>query len=230
MSLYLRYTLRAGASSVSSRLRPQAFLAYNSAQGMSALPISFQWDPSRLHFEFPLPHRETRFKELFLYISLACLEDKTFSSIKLNKIFFYSDFDAYGRYGKPITGVAYRKLANGPAPRPLVPLREELIRDGALGFAKRPVHDLYRERAFALREPNYDLFSAREISIVEDYIRFFWNWTSKEISEYSHGMAWKIAVEGELIPYEAVFISDDPVTEEDVTRARELAAQHGWKV
>jgi len=166
---------------------------------------------------------------LFLYISLACLEDKTFSSVKLNKIFFYSDFEAYGRYGKPVTGVAYRKLANGPAPKPLAPLRDELIRDGALQYVKRPVYDRSRERAFALREPDYDLFSAREISIVEEYIRFFWNWTSKEISEFSHGMAWKIAEEGELIPYEAVFISDDPVTEEDVARTKDLAAHYGWK-
>ena len=196
---------------------------------MSAQPKTFQWDPTRLHFDFPLPNREARFKELFLYIATACLEDATFSSVKLNKIFFYSDFEAYGRYGTPITGVAYRKLANGPAPRPLVPLRDELIRAGALRFAKRPVHDLFRERAFAMREPDYDLFTAREISIVEEYIRFSWNWSSNEISGYSHGMAWKIAGEGELIPYEAVFISDDPVTEEDVMRAKELAGRYGWK-
>jgi hypothetical protein len=165
-----------------------------------------------------------------LYIATACLEDPTFSSVKLNKILFYSDFEAYGRYGKPITGVAYRKLAQGPAPRSLVPLRDELIRDGALRFVKRPVHDMSRERAYALREPNYDLFQAREIAIVEDYIRFFWNWTSDQVSKYSHGMAWKLADEGEEIPYEAVFISDDPVTDEDVARTKELAAEHGWKL
>jgi hypothetical protein len=197
---------------------------------MSAQPRTFEWDPARLHFEFLLPNREARFKELFLYIATACLEDPTFSSVKLNKIFFYSDFEAYGRYGKPITGVAYRKLPQGPAPRPLVTLRDELIRDGALRFIKRPVHDLLRERACALREPDYDLFSAREIAIVEEYIRFFWNWPAKDISNYSHGMAWKIADEGELLPYEAVFISDDPVTEEDVMRVKELAAEHGWKL
>jgi len=103
-------------------------------------------------------------------------------------------------------------------------------RDGALRFVKRAVHDLPRERAYALREPNYDLFSAREIAIVEEHIRFFWNWPAKDISAYSHGMAWKLADDGDLIPYEAVFISDDPVTEEDVTRVKELAAEHGWKV
>jgi ABC-type Na+ transport system ATPase subunit NatA len=53
--------------------------------------------------------------------------------------------------------------------------------------------------------------------------------TAKAVSEYSHGMAWKLAELNELIPYEAVFISDDPVTNEDVAHARELAARYGWK-
>ena len=43
-------------------------------------------------------------------------------------------------------------------------------------------------------------------------------------------MAWKIAKDGELIPYEAVFISDDPVTFEDIDLVRQLAAKYGWKL
>ena len=43
-------------------------------------------------------------------------------------------------------------------------------------------------------------------------------------------MAWKIAAEGKLIPYEAVFISDEPVTFEDVATVKELAAKYGWKL
>jgi hypothetical protein len=81
-----------------------------------------------------------------------------------------------------------------------------------------------------MREPDLDVLSARDISIVAGWIRFFWNKTAKEVSEYSHGKAWKIAAESELIPYEAVFISDEPVTFEDVARTKELAAKYGWKL
>ena len=52
----------------------------------------------------------------------------------------------------------------------------------------------------------------------------------KEVKTYSHGRAWEIAKEGELIPYEAVFISDEPVTFEDVEMVKELAAKYGWKL
>jgi hypothetical protein len=33
-----------------------------------------------------------------------------------------------------------------------------------------------------------------------------------------------------FIPYEAVFISDEPVTIEDVERVKELATRYGWKM
>jgi hypothetical protein len=81
-----------------------------------------------------------------------------------------------------------------------------------------------------LQDPTFDLFTARDISIVDEWIKFFWNKSAKEVSRYSHGNAWNLATLGEPIPYEAVFISDDPVTYEDVERVKELAAQHGWKV
>jgi hypothetical protein len=44
------------------------------------------WDPTRLHFEFPLVDRELRFKELILYVSHVCLDDPTYSRTKLLKI------------------------------------------------------------------------------------------------------------------------------------------------
>jgi hypothetical protein len=46
--------------------------------------------------------------------------------------------------------------------------------------------------------------------------RFFWNKSAREVSEYSHGKACQLAAESGLIPYEADFISNEPVTDEDV--------------
>lgn len=195
---------------------------------MSTNPLRF--DPSRLHFEFPIRNRETRFKELYLYIARACRDDKTFSAVKHNKLLFYSDFEAYGRLGKPITGMPYLKLPQGPAPRSLVRLRDEMVRDRMVRFTKRKVHTLHREAAIALRDPDNSMFTDKELAIVNEYIRVFWNKTSAEVSGYSHGKAWKIAKIGDLIPYEAVFISDEPVTPEDVSRVKDLAARFGWRL
>jgi hypothetical protein len=75
---------------------------------------------------------ERKLEELILYISQKCANDKTFGSIKLNKILCYSDFTFYVYNGHGITDMDYQKLANGPAPRRLVPVRDKMIRKGHL--------------------------------------------------------------------------------------------------
>jgi Antitoxin SocA-like, Panacea domain len=190
---------------------------------------SFQWDSSKLHFEFPIPNRETRLKGLVLYISHQCLDDPTFSRTKLYKILFYSDFEAYGRFRKPITGIPYKKFSFGPAPASFIRLQDEMLRDHLIRVVKRRVFDTDRLRVLPLEDPEPAMFNGAEISIVEAWIRFFWNKTAKEVSRYSHGLAWKLATLGGPIPYDAVFISDERVTFDEVERVKELAILHGWK-
>jgi len=187
------------------------------------------WDPTKLHFEFQLPDRDARFKELILYVSEACLDDPTFSRTKLLKILFFSDFEAFGRYGKPITGMPYKKLPYGPAPAMFPQLQAEMLRDQLIRIVARRVYEHERQRVLPLKAPDVEHFSAREISLVDSWIRFFWNKTAKEVSRYSHGKAWKLANEGDSIPYEAVFISNEPVTDEDAATAKNLASKYGWK-
>jgi hypothetical protein len=193
-------------------------------------PRRVEWDPSKLHFEFPRPDKLERFRELQIYIAHQSIDDPTFSMVKMYKILFYSDFEVYGRYGEPITGWSYRKLPFGPAPTSLSRVQAEMVKEGLIRIVERQVHDYSRQRILPLREPDYDLFKSHEIAVVEYWIRFFWAKSAKWVSQYSHGKAWKLAREGDLIPYEAVFISDDPINEDDIARAKELAARYGWKL
>ena len=187
------------------------------------------WDPTKLHFEFPIVDREARFKELVLYVSHECLDDPTYSKIKLLKVLFFSDFEAFGRYGSPITGMPYKKLPFGPTPAMFPQLQSEMLRDRLIRIVARRVYEHERQRVLPLKDAEVECFTAREISIVDSWIRFFWNKTAKEVSRYSHGKAWKLANEGDPIPYEAVFISNEPVTDEDAQRAKKLASKYGWK-
>jgi hypothetical protein len=187
------------------------------------------FDPSKLHFEFPIPNRANRFVELILYIADRCKNDPTFSAVKLNKVLFYSEFEAFARLGTPITGVAYQKLPQGPAARAMKRVLTEMEQEKLIRVVPEKVHGYARDRVVPIRPPAPGIFPTEQIDIVEKYVRLFWNMTAKAVSDYSHGMAWKLADMEELIPYEAVFISDVPVTTEDVAHARELAARYGWK-
>ena len=133
-------------------------------------------------------------------------------------------------YGAPITGMPYRKLPYGPCPEEFPRIQAEMIRDNLIKIFSRRVYEHSSQRLFSLEAPTFDFLSARDVSLVDGWIQFFWNMTAKQVSEYSHGKAWKITGDLEFIPYEAVFISNEPVTFEDLARVKELAAQYGWKL
>lgn len=178
---------------------------------------------------FPDIDGEARLRELILYVASRCQNDPKFGAIKLNKILWWADFAAYGQRGRPITGVEYMRLPQGPVPRRLVPVREAMQADGDLGVAVVQTYGGYEQkRPVALRRANLDLFSAGDIAIVDHVIDALRHKTARGASSQSHGKAWEIASDRDSIPYEAVFLSDDPINRSDVARTRELARVRGW--
>lgn len=166
---------------------------------------------------------DQKLAELILYISEKSEGDERFGATKLNKLLFFADFAAYWQLGRAITNQRYFRLPAGPAPRRLVPVRDGLIEDSALAMSERDYYGYLIKRTVALREANLGLFQADEIAIVDDVIRYFWKMNAREISDYSHRfVGWKIAGDQEDIPYEAAFISNRPLTQDEADYALEL--------
>lgn len=99
-----------------------------------------------------VPYDEAKLTELLLYVAKRTQHDSTAGAAKLNKYLYFADFAAMRKLGHAITGAQYQKLAHGPAPRRLLPLRDQLIRSGearvedrtdALGYVH---HDLIPQR------------------------------------------------------------------------------------
>ena len=168
---------------------------------------------------------EDKLGELILYVSQKCATDPKFGAIKLNKILYLSDFMAFGNWGEPITGVEYQHLRNGPAPKRLLPVREQLQRDGKLVIQPLPLKSgKVQIRTVNVAEPNLKLFSGREIALVDSIIEELWNLDAEESSELSHRfVGWKMTKEGEPIPYGSIFISDEPLSTAEIQRGQELA-------
>jgi hypothetical protein len=174
---------------------------------------------------------EARLRELILYVSAESQSDPKFGATKLNKILWWSDFLAYGQRGKPITGVEYMRLPQGPVPKRYLPVSEWMQQAGELGISVVPTRGGYtQKRPVALRPANLSVFSAAEIAIVNQVIGMLRSKTAKGVSTLSHGKAWEVATDKESIPYEAVFLSDEPITREDRARTKELARIHHWAV
>ena len=52
----------------------------------------------------------TKLRELILYLARESEGDDYFGVVKLNKLLFYIDFEAYRRFGKSVTEQEYQAL------------------------------------------------------------------------------------------------------------------------
>lgn len=169
--------------------------------------------------------RPRKFKELLLYVAQKSLDDPHFGATKLNKILFYSDFLAYGQLGHSITEATYQRLNHGPAPVHLRPAERELEEEGAAEVIEVPRFNLMQRRLIPKRRARLTDFSADEIALVDEVIDALRGYSAAAASELSHlEKGWQLVGDREVIPYEFVFLSSEPLTSEDVRRAQEVAA------
>ena len=182
-----------------------------------------------LTFKVPLERALQRLRELIVYISEKSEHDQYYGATKLNKILYHSDFRAFERFGVPLTGAAYFRLPKGPAPRLMLPVRDKLISEGAIRLDKISLgHGLEQHRIVALRRPVLEHFTSDEIALVDEVIKELWPQTATEVSDASHDVRWRTLEHRDPIPYEFAFLSDDPITPEEIERIRELADKFGW--
>lgn len=169
------------------------------------------------------PENADKFRELILYIAEQSEGDQAFGATKLNKLLFFSDFKAYLKTGHSITGQEYQKLPNGPAPRQIVPVLEQMKQSAEIAIATREYYGHVQKRPFALREPDLRGFSGAEIAIVDEAIRVFRYMSASEISDCSHDfVGWQKVKERETIPYASVLIDSRELTEDETEWAKSV--------
>jgi hypothetical protein len=159
---------------------------------------------------------DAKMKELILYICKKSEKDKKFGSTKLNKELFYADFTAYRKYGKAITGVRYQKITNGPAPRCIPPLTQEMKAGGELDIVKRDYAGYTQHVPMALRAPK-NIFSEQEKEVIDATIEALKTFNGSDCSNCSHGLFWwDLFTNGEDLDYSLALVGlPDNVTEEE---------------
>lgn len=169
-----------------------------------------------------------KFAEALIYIAEKSEEDSRFGAIKLNKILYYSDFYAYRKLGKSITGVEYQHLEEGPAPRPLLPVRDALVANGSIEMEYRQYYTGVQQRIVAKRPPHLDDFSTDEIKIINEVIDELRPLNALEVTIKSHQeYGWKLTQEGETIPLRTAWLSSEPPSLEQVELGRKIAERYG---
>lgn len=166
---------------------------------------------------------DEKMRALILHISRQSEGDEPYGSTKLNKLLFYADFLSYRIYGQSITGHEYQALERGPSPRRLVPIRNEMEADGLIFMFVRDYYGYPQKRIVAVADPDLNLFTAREIALVDRLITQFWGMSASEISRLSHQLVWwESAEEHDEIPYCLALVGQREPTLDERKYGKEL--------
>ena len=159
---------------------------------------------------------DEKMQALILYVSERCRTAPFFGKTKLNKILFYSDFAAFGEWGRPLTGLEYCKYTHGPVAPQVDELVADLCRKGKATLEERLIADFAEIRVSPTREFRGAGLTANERSLADRYIDQFWNQPAGVVSDLSHDfIGWRAAAMGERIPYETMLLDFSPVTPEE---------------
>lgn len=172
---------------------------------------------------------ERKFTEMVLYIAGKLRDDRAGGATKLNKVLYFADFAHTRRHGRPISGATYQKLPQGPAPRRLKPVRQQLV---AAGEAEVVEEDFLGYRLHWLmprREAKLSVFDADELATIDHVLADLADLTAIQVSELSHDEpGWIHAAEGDDIPYEMAFASRQQISTPTSRRlATGVAARYG---
>ena len=142
---------------------------------------------------------------------------------------FFADFFAYAQLGKAITGAEYIKLEYGPAPKWMLSIREDMEKLGQIRVARGSHFGHPQDRVVPRRAPHTSAFTEDELELVHRVIETFRSDNATQLSDLTHHFpGWQSAAPREVIPYEAIFLSNEGVTASDRRWALEVVAKYGW--
>ena len=176
-----------------------------------------------------LKYDEAKFTELLLYVAQQLADDPEGGAIKVNKALWWAECAHMRMYGRSISGAKYQKLRQGPAPRPLLPVRAALIDRGDADLEDGWYMGYPQHRLVPKRPPNMAVLSAEEQEIADQVIEAIKGKNAAQLSAQSHEeMGWKMVAFGETIPLSTAYLGEDTaVTPRMQDRARRLAERLG---
>jgi hypothetical protein len=171
----------------------------------------------------------SKLRELIVYIAyrMERTHHRGRGRLKLHKLMFYCDFEAYRRLGESITGATYRRFLKGPF------LREEhdavRMLDPQSDFVYKRDWG-FRQLPDAKRPPDTAMFSAAERALIDEILDAYREHTADEMRLLSHEHpGYRMVCDGEPIPYDSVFVSTRKPPDAAVEFGRQLIRDGKWR-
>jgi hypothetical protein len=178
-----------------------------------------------------------KFKELVVFFAAEAERtgDEGFGMVKLNKLLYRCDFEAYRLLGRSITGETYEKQEFGPVARDLPIVLDDLARDGRLAWHRIPRGPRTRKVPRLTDDPDAvadtSQFAPEEWQVIRHTLSELFSYGGKSASDWSHEQSagWNAVPEyGNVIEYSSAVISIEPIPPEDLRRGREYLREKGF--
>lgn len=165
-----------------------------------------------------MAYNSEKFSRLVHYICWKVEDPTRLGAVKLNKVLWFSDLLTYLHLNAPVTGARYVKRQFGPVPAAVLPAIDALKEAGAIAVREVEYFGKSKREFFALKTPDISIFSADEISLVDQIIQSVCDQhTAASISELTHNAAWEMADIGEDLPFFTVFSAmNGEIDEKDI--------------
>ncbi len=164
-----------------------------------------------------------KFKALVHHVIARVEDPSQLGAVKLNKAVWFIDAQSYLRTGETLTGARYTKMPQGPVPKAMLPILRELQADGAISVDTVEYYGRPKRQYRLLLPAPEGVFDDEVTTYIHEITDIIAKHnTAKSISDQTHGAAWKLADDGEDLPFFAVLADDlEKVTAEDVDWAVE---------
>ncbi len=151
-----------------------------------------------------------KFREVLLYILDKVGGKPNIGEAVIYKLLYFIDFDFYEKFEEQLIGATYIKNHYGPTPVEFKVVVDEMIQNGEVVKVKGKYFNYPQKKYLAIRRPNLDVLSGREIKHIDDILARLSDKNAKEMENYSHNdIPWKTAEYGKPLSYESVFYRDE---------------------
>lgn len=153
-----------------------------------------------------------KLENLVLYFAERSAQDVGYGKIKLNKLLFRSDFEAYRLLGASITGEEYKHQELGPVAAHLPSLLKRLGDQGELVIELIPAGPRTRHVPVPTgsRVSDPSVFSDDQLAIIDATLEELRELGGASVSRWSHeaSVGWRVhSKENALIPYSSAPLS-----------------------
>lgn len=151
-----------------------------------------------------------KFKEVLLYVLSKVGGRPNVGEAVIYKLLYFIDFDFYEKFEEQLMGATYIKNYYGPTPVEFKVITDDMIKNGEIIKVENEYFNYPQRKYLAVRRPNLDILSGREIEHIDDVLARLADKNANEMKNYSHeDIPWKVAEYGKLLSYESVFYRDE---------------------